>query len=77
MPVVDPKSVLDTSKMSPAQREALELTEAARESTQAKRGFAGDLFMGHFDVTGIHPFQCKTRKTWRAVTFFCSDSGIS
>jgi len=51
MPIVDPKSVLDTSKMSPAQREALELTEAARESAKAERGFAGNLFMGHFDVT--------------------------
>ncbi|MBV9731147.1 MAG: acyl-CoA dehydrogenase family protein, partial [Verrucomicrobia bacterium] len=59
MPVVDPKSVIDTSKMSPAQREALELTEAARESAQAKHGFAGDLFMGHFDVTGIHPFPVQ------------------
>jgi len=56
MPIADPKSVLDTSKMSPAQREALELTEAARESAKAERGFAGNLFMGHFDVTGIHPF---------------------
>src|SRR5580704_15314899 len=54
MPIADPKSVLDTSKMSPAQREALELTEAARES--AERGFAGNLFMGHFDVAGIHPY---------------------
>jgi hypothetical protein len=41
MPIADPKSVFDTSKMSPAQREALELTEAARES--AERGFAGNL----------------------------------
>src|SRR5260370_14103883 len=57
MPIADPKSVLDTSKMSPAQREALELTEAARES--AERGFAGNLFMGHFDVTGIHPFPVQ------------------
>ena len=59
MPVVDPKSVIDTSKMSPAQREALELTEAARESVQAGRGFASNLFMGHFDVPGIHPFPVQ------------------
>src|SRR5260370_22177903 len=59
MPIVDPKSVLDTSKMSPAQREALELTEAARESAKAEGGFAGNLFMGHFDVTGIHPFPVQ------------------
>ena len=59
MPIADPKSVLDTSKMSPAQREALELTEAARESAKAEHGFAGNLFMGHFDVTGIHPFPVQ------------------
>jgi alkylation response protein AidB-like acyl-CoA dehydrogenase len=59
MPIADPKSVIDTSKMSPAQREALELTEAARESVEAGRGFAGNLFMGHFDVTGIHPFPVQ------------------
>jgi hypothetical protein len=34
-------SVIDTSKMSPEQRAALELTEAAREVAQAERGFSG------------------------------------
>src|SRR5580704_14268136 len=59
MPVADPKPVIDTSKMSPAQREALELTEAARESAQAERGFAGGLFMGHFNLKGIYPFPVQ------------------
>jgi alkylation response protein AidB-like acyl-CoA dehydrogenase len=59
MPIADPKSVLDTSKMPPARREAVELTEAAREAVQADRGFAGNLFMGHFDLTGIHPFPMQ------------------
>ena len=34
MPTIEPKPVIDTSKMSPAQREALELTESAREAAQ-------------------------------------------
>ena len=59
MPAVDPKPVIDTSKMSPAQREALELTESAREAVQAERGFAGGLFMGRFNLAGIHPFPIQ------------------
>src|SRR5580658_9635689 len=41
-------SPIDTSKMSAGQRAALELTEAAREST-AKSGLAAGLFMGKFN----------------------------
>jgi alkylation response protein AidB-like acyl-CoA dehydrogenase len=48
--------VIDTSKMSPEQRAALELTEAARESATAERGLVGGLFMGRFNLRGIHPF---------------------
>src|SRR5246500_524376 len=59
MPAVDPKPVIDTSKMSPAQREALELTESAREAVQAERGFAGGLFMGRLNLAGIHPFPTQ------------------
>ena len=62
MPVADPKPVIDTSKMSSAQREALELTESARESAQAERGFAGGLFMGHFNLAGIHPFPVQSQE---------------
>jgi hypothetical protein len=40
MPAVDPKPVIDTSKMSAARREALELTESAREAAPVERGFA-------------------------------------
>src|SRR5258707_7849644 len=60
MPAVDPKPVIDTSKMSPAQREALELTESAREAVQVERGFAGGLFMGRFNVAGIHAFPSQS-----------------
>jgi alkylation response protein AidB-like acyl-CoA dehydrogenase len=59
MRAVDPKPVIDTSKMSPAQREALELTESARETVQAERGFAGGLFIGRFNLAGIHPFPIQ------------------
>src|SRR5260221_143101 len=60
MPAVDPKPVIDTSKMSPAQREALELTESAREAVQVEPGFAGGLFMGRFNLAGIHPFPTQS-----------------
>jgi alkylation response protein AidB-like acyl-CoA dehydrogenase len=46
MPTLDPEPLIDTSKMSSGQRAALELSEAARETTQAERGFVGGLFMG-------------------------------
>jgi len=60
MPTIEPKPVIDTSKMSPAQREALELTESAREAAQAERGFAGGLFMGRFNLPQIHPFPAQS-----------------
>ncbi len=49
-----PASVIDTSKMSPEQRAALELTEAAREASRDT--FAGGLFLGRFDLSALHPF---------------------
>ncbi len=48
--------VIDTSKMTPEERAVLELTEAARESTTAESGLAGGLFMGRFNLRGVHPF---------------------
>jgi alkylation response protein AidB-like acyl-CoA dehydrogenase len=47
-------TVIDTSKMSPDQRAALELTEAARGET--REGFVSGLFMGRFDFAALHPF---------------------
>jgi len=60
MPTAEPKPVIDTSKMSPEQREALELTESAREAAGAERGFAGGLFMGRFHLERIHPFPMQS-----------------
>src|ERR1700685_2680490 len=50
------ETVIDTSKMSAGQRAALELSESARESAQAERGFVGGLFMGRCQMEQIHPF---------------------
>jgi alkylation response protein AidB-like acyl-CoA dehydrogenase len=58
----EPISVIDTSKMSAEQREALELTEAAREAAVAERGFCGGLFMGRFNFSEIHPFPRQSQE---------------
>ena len=55
-----PESVIDTSKMSPEQRAALELTESAREAT--REGFAGGLFLGRFDLATLHPFPQQSHE---------------
>jgi alkylation response protein AidB-like acyl-CoA dehydrogenase len=62
MPTIEPKTVIDTSKMSQGQREALELAEAAREAAYAERGFAGGLFMGRFNLPQIHPFPGQSKE---------------
>ena len=54
--VEEPRSQIDTSKMSAGQRAALELTEAAREATQ-KTSFVSGLFMGSFDLPRTFPVQ--------------------
>src|SRR3954469_21657114 len=50
-------SVIDTSKMSPEQRAALEMTEAAREVKG--ESFAGGLFMGRYDLAALHPYPVQ------------------
>ncbi len=54
----EPASVIDTSKMNREQRDALELTEAARAAT-TYRSFAGDLFMGRFSLGHVYPFPMQ------------------
>jgi len=56
MKTEDNASVIDTSKMSSAQRAAMELTEAARDTPGAKHGFCGGLFLGHFNLGALHPY---------------------
>jgi alkylation response protein AidB-like acyl-CoA dehydrogenase len=54
----EPESVIDTSKMNRAQRDALELTEAAR-SAGSWRSFAGALFMGRLSFDQVYPFPLQ------------------
>jgi alkylation response protein AidB-like acyl-CoA dehydrogenase len=55
----EPRPLIDTSKMSAGQRAALELTEAARETTN-ERTFAASLFMGEFDAAALHRFTSQS-----------------
>ena len=55
-PVEDQAPLIDTSKMSAEQRDAMELTESARDAAEAERGFVGGLFMGRFNLPGIYPY---------------------
>ena len=50
--------LIDTSKMAPEQRAALELTEAAREPQRDT--FAGGLFMGRFDYARLDPWPAQS-----------------
>ena len=54
IPTETSASIIDTSKMSPEQRAALELTEAARETT--RKTFAGDLFLGRLNFAAAAGF---------------------
>ncbi len=57
-PPEEPRPTIDTSKMSREQREALEMTEAARSAT--REGFVSGLFMGRFDFSELHPFPMQS-----------------
>jgi hypothetical protein len=59
MPAVETETVIDTSKMSAGQRAALELSESARETAQAERGFVGGLFMGRCQMERMRPFPTQ------------------
>lgn len=52
-------SLIDTSKMSPGQRAALEMTEAARDEGSAS-DFAGGLFQGNADFSKAIPFPAPS-----------------
>ena len=58
-PPEEQRPLIDTSKMSTGQRAAMELTEAAREPEHA-RTFAGDMFMGEFNLSTVHPFPIQS-----------------
>jgi alkylation response protein AidB-like acyl-CoA dehydrogenase len=50
---------IDTSKMSPGQRAALEAAEAAREDVRG-RGFAASIFLGRPDFDKLFPFPAQS-----------------
>lgn len=52
----DDQMIIDTSKMSAGKRDALEVTEAAREKQWRYPSFAGGLFMGRWRADLILPF---------------------
>ena len=57
-----PASVIDTSKMSKGQREALELAEASRDPLDDRGSFASNLFIGRYDFDRIHPYPAQSEE---------------
>src|SRR5438132_4831566 len=55
-----PPSVIDTSKMSKGQREALELAEASRDPLDNRGSFASNLFIGRYDFDRIYPWPAQS-----------------
>src|SRR5438067_3192033 len=53
-------SVIDTSKMSKGQREALELAEASRDPLDDRGSFASNLFVGRYDFDRIYPYPVQS-----------------
>ncbi|HEY5752012.1 MAG TPA: acyl-CoA dehydrogenase family protein [Chthoniobacterales bacterium] len=52
---------IDTSKLSPGERAALEIAEAAREEA-SDRGFAAGLFMGRYDLGTVAPYPAQSHE---------------
>src|ERR1700747_1492054 len=57
-----PVSVIDTSKMSKGQREALELAEASRDPLDERGSFASNLFIGKYDFARIFPYPAQSEE---------------
>jgi alkylation response protein AidB-like acyl-CoA dehydrogenase len=55
-------SVIDTSKMSKGQREALELAEASRDPLDERGSFASNLFIGLYDFDRIFPYPAQSQE---------------
>src|SRR5436190_20629231 len=65
-------SVIDTSKMSKGQREALELAEASRDPLDDRGSFASNLFIGRYDFSRIHPHPTQSAEDRAAGAEFLS-----
>src|SRR5258708_1686845 len=57
-----PASVIDTSKMSKGQREALELAEASGEPLDARGSLASNLFSGRCGFDRIYPYPAQSEQ---------------
>jgi alkylation response protein AidB-like acyl-CoA dehydrogenase len=55
-------TVIDTSKMSKGQREAVELAEASRDPLDDRGSFASNLFIGRYDFTRVYPFPAQSEQ---------------
>src|SRR3954464_7527662 len=55
-----PAPLIDTSKMSKGQREALELAEASRDPLDERGSFASNLFIGKFNFDRIFPYPAQS-----------------
>src|ERR1044072_4534470 len=55
-----PAPLIDTSKMSKGQREALELAEASRDLLDERGSFASNLFIGRCDFARIFTYPAQT-----------------
>src|SRR3954465_14971197 len=55
--------LIDTSKMSKGQREALELAEASRDPLDERGSFASNLFIGRCDFGRIFPYPTQSEET--------------
>jgi alkylation response protein AidB-like acyl-CoA dehydrogenase len=55
-----PAALIDTSKMSKGQREALELAEASRDPLDERGSFASNLFIGKFNFERIFPYPVQS-----------------
>src|SRR4029434_7645660 len=65
-----PVSVIDTSKMSKGQREALELAEASRDPLDDRGSFASNLFVGRYDFDRIYPWPAQSEEDRAAAAHF-------
>ncbi len=68
----EPISQIDTSGMSKGQKEALELTEAAREESTRQSFFARDLFLGSPLYSTLYPFPAQPSQDIEDGTAFLS-----
>lgn len=68
-----PEEIIDTSKMSKGQREALELTEASRDSEYSYPTFAGNIYMGKVPWNLICPFPTQSDEDEEKGTAFIKE----